>query len=282
MQVIKSISGIRDVVQKLKSGGKSTALVPTMGALHEGHLALIRKALGHADTVIVSIFVNPTQFAPGEDFERYPRPVQEDLAACEREGVSVVFLPEKEELYQGDAFIGFEIKGLAAHLCGKSRPGHFNGVVQVVNKLFNIVRPDVAVFGQKDIQQFRILEQMAKEFDHGIEIIMGETIREDDGLALSSRNRYLGREERKKAPSLNRALQNIAIAAGAGADPRALTKTQIGLLEGDGIRVDYLEIVDYESLQPVDSLLPGRKHIVAGAIFLGKTRLIDNRIFEIA
>ncbi len=281
MKVIKTKREIRQAVQKLRADGRKTALVPTMGALHEGHVSLIKIAKELTDDVIVSIFVNPTQFAPGEDFEKYPRPIEQDIELCRNEGVSVVFTPSREEMYRGTSYISFDVKELGSHLCGRSRPGHFNGVLQIVNKLFNNVPADVAVFGQKDIQQFRILETMADEFDHDIEIVMSETIRAEDGLALSSRNRYLSPEERQKAPMLNEALLSITQKAASDATPTAIVTEQSQKLESNGLKVDYLQIVDYNTLQPVQSLQNGKKYIAAGAIYLGNTRLIDNRIFQI-
>lgn len=280
MEVIKTKREIRQAVHKLKTDGHKTALVPTMGALHEGHVSLIKKAHELADDVIVSIFVNPTQFAPGEDFEKYPRPIEQDIELCRSEKVSVVFAPSREEMYRGTSYISFDVKELGAHLCGRSRPGHFNGVVQIVNKLFNNVPADVAIFGQKDIQQFRILETMAAEFDHVIEIVMSETIRAEDGLALSSRNRYLSPQERQKAPMLYEALLSITQKAASGEAPEAIITEQSQKLESNGHRVDYLQIVDYNTLQPVKSLQSGEKYITAGAIYLGNTRIIDNRIFQ--
>ncbi|MDZ7683564.1 MAG: pantoate--beta-alanine ligase [Fodinibius sp.] len=200
MEAITSIPDIREKVQALKQEGKSVAFVPTMGALHEGHLSLFRLAQERADEVVVSIYVNPEQFAPDEDFEEYPRELDDDLAKCEDEGVATVFAPSDDIMYCGEQFLRIEVDDLNDHMDGGSRPGFFEGILLIVNKLFNIIEPDFAVFGQKDIQQFRILQQMVDEFNHDVEMVMGPIKRANDGLALSSRNAYLDDEQRKLAP----------------------------------------------------------------------------------
>ncbi|HKJ33999.1 MAG TPA: pantoate--beta-alanine ligase [Balneolales bacterium] len=282
MRIIKNINEIRDAVKKEKREGRTVALVPTMGALHDGHLSLIRKARETADAVVVSVYVNPTQFAPNEDFDAYPRQLEEDAKTCEKEGVSYVFAPDDTVIYTKERFIRYEIDGLRDHLCGRSRPHHFQGVLLIVSKLFHIVNPDYAVFGQKDIQQFRIIERMVKELNFDIQIIMGETVRATDGLALSSRNQYLSDSERSIAPGLYHSLKNTVKNVTENPDGvQDILKSQEELLKEKGFKIDYLDVVDYETLQPVNQLDSTKKYIVAGAVYLSSTRLIDNIIFTI-
>ncbi|MDZ7755693.1 pantoate--beta-alanine ligase [Rhodohalobacter sp.] len=282
MDVCKSIDEIREVVKSLKSQGKRIGFVPTMGALHEGHLSLIRQAKEKADEVVVSIFVNPEQFGPNEDFESYPREMEEDLKKCEDEGVSVVFAPNRDDVYDEKKYIRIEVDELNRHMCGGSRPGFFEGILLIVNKLFNIVSPDVAVFGQKDIQQFQIVSRMVYEFNHNIELIMAPIERANDGLALSSRNKYLSLEEREIAPGLYRALNYIEKQIQGGVDtPSLLLKHQKSELEAKGFKIDYLDMFDKKTLQPVETLSKGSEYILAGAVWLGKTRLIDNFLIEL-
>lgn len=261
---------------------QTCGLVPTMGALHEGHIALIRKARKCCERVVVSIFVNPTQFGPGEDLERYPRTLETDLEICAREGVDFVFAPSAAEMYRSRQFLSIQIEALADHLCGATRAGHFNGVLQIVNKLFQIVHPAHAFFGQKDIQQFRLIETMVDEFNIPVVLHRVPTIREHDGLALSSRNRYLSPAERESAPALYRALQELSEGVlireeGDRGDkiPKQIASAR-KKLEKAGFRIDYVSVVDYETLQPVGKMPENRQHIVAGAAWLGSTRLIDN------
>lgn len=282
MDVCKSIDEIREVVKSLKSQGKQIGFVPTMGALHEGHLSLIRQAKEKADEVVVSIFVNPEQFGPNEDFENYPREMEEDLKKCEDEGVSVVFAPNRDDVYDEKKYIRIEVDKLNRHMCGGSRPGFFEGILLIVNKLFNIVRPDVAVFGQKDIQQFQIVSRMVHEFNHNIELVMAPIARANDGLALSSRNKYLSAEEREIAPGLYRALSYIEKQILSGVDtPSLLLKHQMSELEAKGFKIDYLGVFDKKTLQPVETLSENGEFILAGAVWLGKTRLIDNFLIEL-
>ncbi|MCH8569014.1 MAG: pantoate--beta-alanine ligase [Balneolales bacterium] len=287
MYILKNISEVRTYVEGEKRDGKKIGFVPTMGALHTGHLQLVKIAGSKADSVIVSIFVNPTQFGPGEDFEAYPRTLEDDISKCREAGASAVFCPKKDEIYAPDNRIQLSLSVLGDSLCGASRQGHFNGVIQIVNKLFNIVTPDVAVFGQKDIQQFRIIEQMTAEFNHNIEIVMGETVRAADGLALSSRNRYLTKQERLMAPELAATLGSIAnkLQSMLNAEPEHwedfATKIQAdgkARLEKAGFLPDYIQIVGYKNLAFPDTITTGGKYIIAGAAWLGKARLIDNII----
>lgn len=281
MEAIKSIPEIREKIGVLKQEGKTIAFVPTMGALHEGHLSLFRLAQERADEVVVSIYVNPEQFGPDEDFEEYPRELDEDLRKCEEEGVTAVFAPSDEIMYFGEQFLRIEIDELNQYMDGGSRPGFFEGILLVVNKLFNIIRPDVAVFGQKDIQQFRILAQMVKEFNHDVELVMGPIKRANDGLALSSRNAYLDDEQRKLAPGLYRSLRYVKKQITGGAkNVNLLLDHQKNELEAKGFKIDYLNLFSFEKMAPVQDLKSGNKYILAGAVYLGETRLIDNLIIE--
>ncbi len=283
MKTAESIQEIRKQVNHLKSEGKKVAFVPTMGALHDGHLSLIRMAHKHADAIVVSIYVNPEQFAPHEDFGTYPRTIEADLKLCKEENVDIIFMPDTETMYgSGKKYFSIDIEELNVHLDGGSRPGYFQGIALVVNKLFNIVNPDVAVFGQKDYQQFRIIEQMVKEFNHPVELLMAPIGRAEDGLALSSRNAYLSSEERALAPSLYRALTYVAQQLENGVmEPALLISHQQDELEAKGFENDYLSVYSLDTLQPVDKLSTGNKYVLAIAAYLGKTRLIDNLILEI-
>jgi pantoate--beta-alanine ligase len=251
--------------------------VPTMGFLHEGHLSLVgdaRKA--GASFVVVSIFVNPTQFGPNEDFARYPRDEARDMALLEGEGVDLLFLPPVEVMYQAGAQTTVHVDAVAKPLEGERRPGHFNGVATVVLKLFNIVQPDLAVFGRKDAQQCAVIERMVRDLDVPVRLVFGETVREHDGLAKSSRNSYLSPEQRTLAPALHRALRAGEEAITHGIHDVAAVEQlmQRMVAETPGVEVDYLAIVDPETfLPPIDF---GREILLAGAVKVGKTRLIDN------
>lgn len=256
--------------------------VPTMGALHEGHLSLFRLAAERCDRVVASVYVNPEQFAPDEDYASYPRDLEGDLAKAAENGVDAVFAPDDEVMYGGRTYLRIEIDALNEHMDGGSRPDFFEGILLVVNKLFNIVRPDLAVFGQKDIQQFRILQRMVDEFKHPVELAMGPIVRANDGLALSSRNVYLDDEQRVAAPSLYRSLTWLKKQIEAGArNLDLLLGHQKSELQAKGFEIDYLNLFDYESMQPADAPEKGEKYILAGAVYLGKTRLIDNMILEL-
>lgn len=280
MEVFSDIESIRSFVKKQKKDD-TVGFVPTMGALHEGHLSLFRLAQEHADEVVVSIYVNPEQFAPDEDFEEYPRQLEDDLAQCEEEGILAVFAPSDEIMYPGEQFLSIEIDKLGDYMDGGSRPGFFEGILLVVNKLFNIIQPDIAVFGQKDIQQYRILQQMVREFNHDVELVMGPIKRANDGLALSSRNNYLNDEQRKLAPSLYRALKYVEKQITEGAQNiKLLLEHQKDELEAKGFKIDYFNLFSFEKIDPVEDPEPGNKYILAGAVYLGETRLIDNLIIE--
>ncbi len=282
MELTKTIDEARQQITSLRSGGKKIALVPTMGALHKGHITLIQLAKQHADHVVVSIFVNPEQFAPNEDFDTYPRELEEDLEKCRSEGVSLVFAPAREAVYDDEKFLSIKINSLNNHMCGGSRPGFFEGVLLIVNKLFNIIKPDVAVFGQKDIQQFQIIRAMVQEFNHNIELVLAPIERANDGLALSSRNAYLNSEERVIAPGLYRALTYVEKQIADGVlTPKLLLEHQKSELEAKGFRIDYLNVFSRKTLQPVNTLKENAQYIIAGAVWLGNTRLIDNILIDL-
>lgn len=283
MILARRIDEVRAALSAARREGRRIALVPTMGALHAGHLDLVRRAREEADVVAMSIFVNPTQFGPAEDLSRYPRPLERDLELAEEAGVGLVFHPSEGVMYPTPPALGVSIRGLADHLCGASRPGHFNGVLQVVNKLFNIFQPDVALFGQKDIQQFRLIETMVAEYDHPIRLIRAETTREADGLALSSRNTYLTPDQRALAPAMYRELSLIAstLIARPETPVSELCQASIGRLQAIGFKNDYLSVVDYVSLTPVERVASGQTLVIAAAQFLGTTRLIDNVLLDL-
>jgi pantoate--beta-alanine ligase len=271
---------------RLRADGRRLVLVPTMGSLHEGHLALVRAARAEGDHVTVSIFVNPTQFGPGEDFDRYPRDLEGDLDRLEADGgADAVFAPEVEALYP-DGLHGLTwvtVDRMGDHLCGARRPGHFQGVATVVAKLFLACRPHVALFGLKDAQQFFILRRMAADLGFGVRLVGVETVREADGLALSSRNRYLDRAERAEAVVLSRAVAAAReLLAGGERDAAAVTaRMRAAIAEAPRGRLDYAELVDTRDLQPVAELRPGMSVLAAVAVHFGRTRLIDNAIVDL-
>jgi pantoate--beta-alanine ligase len=255
-----------------RARGESIAFVPTMGALHEGHVTLLREAHKHGRRVALSIFVNPTQFGPSEDLARYPRDLEGDLAKAAGAGTDVAYVPEARDVYPAGYQTTIEVRELARGLCGPFRPNHFAGVATVVCKLFNVVRPDVALFGEKDYQQLAIVRRMVIDLDMGIEIVGVPIVREADGLAMSSRNAYLSPAERARALSLSRALFAARDAAAGGQAAADIVADAHAALDTD--RVDYVELVDAESLQPVTDL--ARPAVLAVAAFIGRTRLIDN------
>jgi pantoate--beta-alanine ligase len=253
-----------------------------MGALHNGHISLIETAKQHSQDVIVSIFVNPTQFGKGEDFDKYPKTIENDLEKCEKAGVKAVFIPQTSEIYPENSLITFNISKISEILCGKKRPGHFNGVIQVVTILFNIIQPDFAIFGEKDYQQLMIIKQLVKELHFPIKIISSKLIREKDGLAMSSRNRYLSLEERKKATVMYETFKRIKRRAEDAFFNRSALPVEF--IEEDAknlilekypdIKIDYIEIRNSDNLQKSKFIL--KKSRIFGAIFVGTTRLIDN------
>ncbi|MCW1984958.1 UNVERIFIED_ORG: pantoate--beta-alanine ligase [Sphingomonas sp. R1F5B] len=280
MQTIYRLDDLRAAVAASKTGEKTLALVPTMGALHEGHLTLVRRARDLADAVAVSIFVNPRQFAPGEDFDAYPRRLETDAALLAREGVDILWAPAPDEVYPQGFATTVSVAGLDEPLCGAARPGHFDGVATVVCKLFNQVQPDFALFGEKDWQQLAIIRRMARDLDLALpraDAIIGvPTVREADGLALSSRNQYLTPAERSQAAALPRAIETAIASLRAGGDADAALETlRTTLLRGGFARVDYAELRDAETLDLLDAL-GSRPARVLVAAHLGKARLIDN------
>lgn len=282
MNIIHGIEELRTALRYHRLKGKTIGFVPTMGALHQGHLSLMREARIDCDILVVSVFVNPTQFAPGEDFEAYPRNLGKDAKVCGEVGADYIFAPDNREMYLPHTYFRFEIDELTRNLCGKSRPTHFQGVLQVVSKLFNIVQPDIAVFGQKDIQQFVLIERLVKELNFNVRIVMGKTVRADDGLALSSRNNYLSKEERAIAPGLYRSLSEVRDSVINNPEGWSVAlDTQRKSLQEKGFRIDYIELVRYSDLQIPEQLGKDEKYIIAGAVFLGDTRLIDNILLKL-
>jgi len=283
MKIVKRPETMQGITMGLKRKGGTIGFVPTMGALHEGHLSLIRRARRENDIVIVSIFVNPLQFGPSEDLKRYPRPFGKDKKLCLQEGVDFLFYPDAGALYPRDFRTQISVKGLEDVLCGKSRPGHFRGVSTVVAKLFNIVQPDNAYFGQKDSQQAVIIRRMVKDLNMPLEIVVMPIIREKDGLAMSSRNAYLENKERETAPVVYRALQGAGtlVAKGirdSGKIAAAIKNILISQKSGPVPVIDYVAVVDLESLLPVRTISRDARTLIALAARIGKTRLIDNVI----
>jgi pantoate--beta-alanine ligase len=256
---IKNIHKIQKIIQEIKKSGKTISFVPTMGALHDGHVSLIRAAKKTGDIVVVSIFVNPLQFGPKEDLKKYPRQISQDKKILKREGVEILFCPSWEEMYPNSYSTYVVEEDLSKTMCGEKRPGHFRGVVTIVLKLFNIIQPDTAIFGQKDYQQYLVIKKMVKDLNLPVKIQVMPIVREPDGLAMSSRNRYLSRQEREKALSLYKTLKN-----------RKITK------KIDGVKLEYFVAVDKNTLKPVKKIKRGTVIAIAGHV--GKTRLIDNII----
>ena len=272
MKTVKDLQSLRALVRDARP---NVALVPTMGALHEGHLSLVRLARKACGFTVVSIFVNPLQFAPGEDFERYPRREEEDAATLESAGADVLYIPDAKAFYPPEFSTAIEVGGVSEGLEGAARPGHFRGVATVVAKLFLQVQPDAAFFGQKDLQQVAVIRRMTRDLDFPIRIEVGPTVREPDGLALSSRNAYLSVDERRIASGLSRALFAARERAAArDADARKLERETREELERAGLAVDYVEVVDSETMRRVDRAAAGTA--LAAAVRVGRTRLIDN------
>jgi pantoate--beta-alanine ligase len=280
MKICDQIEVMRGASRGQHSAGKTLGLVPTMGALHEGHLSLIRAAKAQCDRVAVSLFVNPLQFGPDEDLAKYPRDLVGDRALLQDEGVDFLFAPGVEEMYPAGPVSYVTVEGLSEKLCGRSRPGHFRGVTTVVSKLFNIVEPDLAFFGQKDAAQVAIIRRMVRDLNIPVRIVTCPIKREADGLAMSSRNAYLDRQQRKSAPVLYRSLMEVqkSFDQGEHRAQRLIAAGERALAEESSLRLDYFEIVDPETLDSVDDV--SRSALVAVAAFLGKTRLIDNVVLR--
>jgi pantoate--beta-alanine ligase len=276
MQIVKTVVEMQSVCRNLRMRGSVLGLVPTMGALHEGHLSLVRRARSECDAVIASIFVNPLQFAPGEDFAKYPRTFEEDCRSLEVEGVDFLFAPDAAEMYPNGSVTTVTVSGVGDRLDGASRPGHFTGVATVVAKLFHVVGPTRAYFGQKDAAQLAVLRQMVRDLNFDVELVGCAIVRDIDGLALSSRNKYLSETEREQALVLHQLLLRLErmIAEGERQSTTLVRKGMETLNGVAGIRVDYLSIVDANTLLPVTSVETGK--LVAVAAYAGSTRLIDN------
>ncbi len=280
METTKKIQVVRDLVSQVKGQNKKIGLVPTMGALHAGHLSLIDKAVEQCDYVVVSIFVNPTQFGPGEDLEKYPRPIEDDLQICSRHNVDLVFNPAPEEMYTGEHLTWVTVEKITAPLCGQSRPGHFRGVTTVCTKLFNIVTPDIAYFGQKDAQQAVVIKKMVTDLNMPLEIIVCPIIREKDGLALSSRNQYLDPQQRKDAAYIYKSLQKCEQLVKSGTiDANEILEQMRKVINTPGtVDIEYISIVDTQTLQEIEKI--SSESLVAVAAKIGNTRLIDNIIID--
>ncbi len=279
--LVKKIDEVRNLVKEWKKQGLTIGYVPTMGALHEGHESLIKRAVSENDKVIVSVFVNPTQFGPNEDYDSYPRNIEKDMELCKNAGAAAVFNPEPSEMYFDNKSTTVSVSGLTDVLCGARRPGHFNGVCLVITKFFNIIKPDRAYFGQKDAQQVAVLKRMVRDLSFDVEIVPCPIIREEDGLAKSSRNTYLNEMERKAALVLSRSLKiakNMLDKGERNADK--IKEAMISEISNEPLaKIDYVEIVDSEDLISVSNI--ERTVLVPIAVYIGKTRLIDNFTYEI-
>ena len=281
MKIVKTIAEIRENIKQSKSQGLTVGLVPTMGYLHEGHLTLMRECKKKCDLTVVSIFVNPLQFGPNEDFTKYPRDLERDASLSESVGVDLLFCPEPEEVYPANCSTFVEVERLTDALCGKSRPGHFRGVTTVVNKLFNIVQPDYAFFGQKDAQQVLVIKKMVRDLLMDLEIVTVPIVREIDGLALSSRNVYLSREERRAALVLSLSLSMAQDAIKSGERDVLVLKNKVQqMISTESLaNIDYVEILSLPDLEEKKSLTGPA--LLALAVIFGKTRLIDNVVLEV-
>lgn len=281
MERVERIADVRQALEPARRQDQRIGFVPTMGALHEGHLRLADRCREHADTVVASVFVNPTQFGPDEDFQFYPRDLDADQRRLAERGVDLLFAPSTDEMYPERSLVSFQIAELTDHLCGPRRPGHFEGVLLVVSKLFHIVQPDIAVFGQKDLQQLVVIKRMVRDLNLSIEVLAGPIVREADGLAMSSRNQYLSPDQREQAIVLHRALRNARgrIERGERSPSAVIEAMEDEITAMPDAAIDYAEIVDVERLQPV-STLEGRVAI-ALAVYVGEARLIDNLVLEV-
>lgn len=281
MKVFHTIDELRNQIKIWRKENFNIALVPTMGFLHAGHESLIKTAAKENDKVVVSIFVNPIQFGPNEDFNTYPRDIEKDINTCRNAGADCIFAPEAGEMYGNGSYTFVNVEKLTEGLCGAKRPGHFRGVCTVVSKLFNIATPDKAYFGQKDAQQLAVIKRMVKDLNFNIEIVGCPIIREADGLAMSSRNTYLSQAERKAALVLNRSLGKAKEALTNGErNAEAVKEIICSEIKKEPLsKIDYIEIADSENLQPADTIK--RSVLVAIAVYIGKTRLIDNFTYNL-
>ena len=279
--LVKEIKELRTLIKSWKREGFTVGFVPTMGALHEGHESLIKKAVAENDKVVVSVFVNPTQFGPNEDYDSYPRDINKDLALCLNAGAALVFNPEPSEMYFDNKSTSVSVSNLTSVLCGAKRPGHFDGVCLVVSKLLNIVTPDKAYFGEKDAQQVAVLRRMVRDLNIDVEIVACPIIREEDGLAKSSRNTYLSKDERKAALVLSKSLE-LAKDSLKNGERNAIKLKEVikaELSKEPLAKIDYVEIVDSDSLENVE--LIEKSVLIPIAVYIGKTRLIDNFTYEV-
>jgi len=280
MKVARTIESVRRLVKATQSAGKKIGFVPTMGALHKGHISLIEAARKDCDFIVVSIFVNPTQFGPGEDFAKYPRPIEADLKMCRKAGVDVVFAPTPREMYPAENLTWVDVEKLSEPLCGKFRPSHFRGVATVCAKLFNIVTPDIAYFGQKDAQQAIVIKRMVADLNMPLKIIVCPTVREKDGLAMSSRNQYLTAQQKKDAAYIYKSLRKCRQMIKQGVRDTKKIKTQMRriLKHIPSADIQYISIVDAETLRNIDRV--AGKVLAVVAVKIGPTRLIDNILIE--
>jgi pantoate--beta-alanine ligase len=280
MDVATTIESVRSLVRIARERGEKIGLVPTMGALHVGHVSLIEAAVKNGNFVVVSIFVNPTQFCPGEDFEAYPRPLETDLEICRKAGVDVVFAPAPEQMYPSENVTWVTVEKLTEPLCGRNRPGHFRGVTTVCAKLFSIVAPDVAYFGQKDGQQAIVIRRMVADLNMPLKIVVCPTIRESSGLAVSSRNQYLSDRQKQDAANIYASLKECRrmIDAGVMDVPQIITRIREILQQVPSIEIEYVSIVDAETLQDVQTI--AGKVLIAAAVTIGPARLIDNILVD--
>lgn len=280
MEIVHTIEQIRQYVNSARSRGLIIGFVPTMGALHEGHGSLIKAAKSQCGYVVVSIFVNPTQFGPSEDYNRYPRTFDADTAYCRNLGADAVFAPSAQEMYPAEQLTWVQLEKLTDYLCGASRPGHFRGVATVCTKLFNIIQPDIAFFGQKDAQQAVVIRRMIQDLNIPIQICVCPIVREPDGLAMSSRNRYLSPVERRQALCLYNALTACRSQIAAGRrNVKQLIELMSSIIANSGGRIDYISIVDPQTLQPLERI--EQKALIALAVYIGSTRLIDNLLIDL-
>lgn len=280
MEIAKTIASVRELVKAARSQGQKVGLVPTMGALHIGHIALIERAVKECDYVVVSIFVNPTQFCPGEDLEKYPRPLETDLEICEKVGVDLVFTPTTEQMYGTESLTWVTVEKLTEPLCGRFRPGHFRGVTTVCAKLFNIVQPDIAYFGQKDGQQSIVIKKMVADLNMPLEVVVCPTVREPDGLAVSSRNQYLTAQQKKDATLIYKSLQKCKklVEDGTTDTKSIIAQMREILKQAPSIKIEYVSILDAEALGEIESV--DRQVIAAVAVRIGQARLIDNILVD--
>jgi pantoate--beta-alanine ligase len=282
LQQIKTIAEMREHINEARRQGKRIGIVPTMGYLHEGHLSLVKAAREKCDLVVMSIFVNPLQFGPNEDFERYPRNIERDREMAGTAGVDLLFTPEVSEMYSKPILTNISVSQVSAPLCGRSRPGHFDGVATVVMKLFQIVQPDFAFFGQKDAQQVAVVTQMVQDLSVPVEIVPCPIIREADGLAMSSRNVYLSEEERIQALVLSSSLEQAEAWLREGVSLQEIRERLIRLISEKPLAsIDYVEMTSYPDLCPVEHAEKGQAILLALAVRFGKTRLIDNKIMTL-